>query len=59
MVQSVQETSLSKAFNGKYLKYTFLVFGKTLKLETGNNETIVFSTKMINETLWTSPLSQI
>jgi hypothetical protein len=35
MVQSIQETSLRRALNGKYLKSTILAFGKTLELENG------------------------
>jgi hypothetical protein len=31
------------------------VFGKTLKLETGDNKIITFSTKMADEILWASP----
>jgi hypothetical protein len=33
MVHSIQGTSLARAINGKYLKSTILVFGKTLELE--------------------------
>jgi hypothetical protein len=33
MVQSVQETSLPRALNRKYLKNTILTFGKTLELK--------------------------
>jgi hypothetical protein len=35
MVQSIQETSLPRALNGKYLQSTILAFGKTLELENG------------------------
>jgi hypothetical protein len=35
MVQSIQETSLPRALNGKYLKSTILAFGKLLELKNG------------------------
>jgi hypothetical protein len=35
------------------------VFGNTLELETVDNEIIVLSTKMVDETPWISPLGQI
>jgi hypothetical protein len=35
------------------------VFGKTLELETTDNEIIALSTKMADEKLWTSPSGQI
>jgi hypothetical protein len=35
------------------------VFGNTLELETVDNEIIVLSTKMADETPWISPLGQI
>jgi hypothetical protein len=50
MVQNVQGTLLSRVLNRKYLKCTILVFGKTLELETADNEIIALSTKMTDET---------
>jgi hypothetical protein len=35
------------------------VFGKTLELERADNEIIAPSTKMTDETLWTSPSGKI
>jgi hypothetical protein len=55
MVQSVQGTSLPRALNEKYLKSIILVFGKTLELETVDNEIFALSTKITNEIPWTSP----
>jgi hypothetical protein len=40
-------------------KGTILVFGKTLELETSDDGIIAISTKMSDETLWTSPSDQI
>jgi hypothetical protein len=40
-------------------KGTILVFGKTLELETADDGIIAISTKMSDETLWTSPSDQI
>jgi hypothetical protein len=40
-------------------KGDILVFGKTLELETVDNEIIALGTKMADETLWTSFLRQI
>jgi hypothetical protein len=59
MVQSVQGTSLPRVLNGKYLEIYYQVFGKTLELEMVDNKIITLSTKMVDETLWTSPLGQI
>jgi hypothetical protein len=35
------------------------MFGKTLELETADNEIITLSTKMVNETPWALPSGQI
>jgi hypothetical protein len=59
IVQSVQGTSLPRALNGKYLKSTIPIFGKTLELETADNKIIALSTKMTDETLRISPSEQI
>jgi hypothetical protein len=59
MVQSVQGISLPRAHIWKYLKSTILAFGKTHELEMVDNEIIALSTKMADETPWTSPSSQI
>jgi hypothetical protein len=59
MVQSVQGTSLPRVLNGKYLEIYYQLFGKTLELEMVDNKIITLSTKMVDETLWTSPLGQI
>jgi hypothetical protein len=58
IVQSVQGTSLPRALNGKYLKSTIPIFGKTLELETADNKIIALSTKMTDETLRISPSEQ-
>jgi hypothetical protein len=55
MVQSVQGTSLPMALNEKYLKIYNPSVWQDLELEMADNEIIVLSTKMADETLWALP----